>query len=97
MYIYLKYIKKRDFYFLDTFSMKVDSSGCECVKYNCGCCQHLVWNAVSLDGNCEYIIICNLYYDNYSMYSIVNPTFMYSVLQYKLFRERLWVFNHSDI
>ncbi|XP_014611599.1 PREDICTED: uncharacterized protein LOC106790881 [Polistes canadensis] len=25
-------------------------NSCECIQYNCGCCQYLIWNLISLDG-----------------------------------------------
>jgi len=37
--------------------MKTYNNGCECIQYDCGCCQHLEWDAVSMEGKCEYIIV----------------------------------------
>lgn len=56
--VFIKFIIQRpsDFYFLDEYIMEMYDNGCECIKYNCGCCQHLQWDVVSMDGKCKYII-----------------------------------------
>ena len=55
-------------------------NGCECIEYNCGCCQYLQWDVISMDGKCKYIIICSLYY-NYliSLYSVLG-LFLYIIV-----------------
>lgn len=35
--------------------MKVYENKCECIKFDCGCCQYLKWNVLSLDGECNYL------------------------------------------
>ncbi|XP_025269496.1 uncharacterized protein LOC112639515 [Camponotus floridanus] len=30
--------------------MKIYNNGCECIKYHCGCCQFIEWDAVYLNG-----------------------------------------------
>lgn len=60
------------------FDMNVYDKGCECIKYNCGCCQHLKWNAVSMDGklcmNASYLekdygISLTVTYNNFAIFN----------------------------
>ncbi|KAL0107831.1 hypothetical protein PUN28_014839 [Cardiocondyla obscurior] len=43
------------------FIIQVYNSGCECIKYDCGCCQRLNWGLVSLNGT---LCINTTYLDN---------------------------------
>ncbi|XP_011632791.1 uncharacterized protein LOC105424322 [Pogonomyrmex barbatus] len=61
------------------FNMKM-YNGCECIKYDCGCCQHLEWDEVSMDGrlcaNASYLekdygISVTVTYNNFT---IINET-----------------------
>ncbi|XP_028046372.1 uncharacterized protein LOC105831505 [Monomorium pharaonis] len=43
------------------FDMKADSKVCECINYDCGCCEHLTWDTVHMDG----ILCTNVSYLEY--------------------------------
>ncbi|XP_050456195.1 uncharacterized protein LOC126853964 isoform X3 [Cataglyphis hispanica] len=32
------------------YVLEIHDNGCECIKYNCGCCQFIEWDTVSLNG-----------------------------------------------
>ncbi|XP_012054839.1 PREDICTED: uncharacterized protein LOC105617913 [Atta cephalotes] len=32
------------------YIMRMYDNGCKCIEYNCGCCQHLQWDVISMDG-----------------------------------------------
>lgn len=60
------------------FIMKACDSNCECIKYNCGCCQHLEWDAVSMDGklcvNASYLerdygVSLTVTYNNFAIFN----------------------------
>ncbi|XP_020294742.1 uncharacterized protein LOC109860218 isoform X3 [Pseudomyrmex gracilis] len=67
--------------YIDVFneSSRRDNS-CECISYDCGCCQHIEWDRIDLNGtlcaNASYLehdygISVTLTYNNYS---IINET-----------------------
>lgn len=42
--------------FIDTYDKIITlmyDDGCECIKYDCGCCTDIEWHAVSLKGRRE--------------------------------------------
>lgn len=43
-------LESSDMEIRNNFSMKAYNNSCECIKYDCGCCQHLEWDTVSMDG-----------------------------------------------
>ncbi|XP_070162548.1 uncharacterized protein [Polyergus mexicanus] len=62
------------------YVLEIRDNGCECIKYNCGCCQFIEWDTVSLNGtlcaNASY-----LEYDygfsvtvTYNNFAIINET-----------------------
>jgi len=65
----------------NNFTMKVyesNDNGCECIEYNCGCCQHLDWNALSMDGklcvnasylNNDYGFSLTVTYNNFAIFN----------------------------
>ncbi|KYN08534.1 PREDICTED: uncharacterized protein LOC108773083 [Cyphomyrmex costatus] len=62
------------------YFIKMNDNGCKCIQYNCGCCQLLIWDAVSLDGklcvNASYLekdygISLTVTYNNFA---IINET-----------------------
>ncbi|XP_011166387.1 uncharacterized protein LOC105200506 [Solenopsis invicta] len=42
------------------FKLKAESNNCKCFNYDCGCCQHLKWDEISMDGilcaNASYLV-----------------------------------------
>jgi len=62
------------------FIMNMYNDGCKCVKYDCGCCGRLEWDAISMDGklcaNASYLendygISITVTYNNFA---IINET-----------------------
>lgn len=43
------------FLYIDDLSKITDINvnGCECINYDCGCCQYMELDFMSLNGNCE--------------------------------------------
>ncbi|XP_014489089.1 PREDICTED: uncharacterized protein LOC106752137 [Dinoponera quadriceps] len=60
--------------------VKVYKDNCECIEFDCGCCQHIEWDAVSLNGTLcanasyleyEYGISITVTYNDFT---IINET-----------------------
>lgn len=60
--------------------IKQDNRHCECIHYNCGCCEHLEWDAVKLNGTiCSNVTYLDKDYGfsvtlTYNTVSIINET-----------------------